>query len=401
MIPIFLIIALVLGFYLAWTIGANDVANAMGTSVGSKAITIIQAIIIATIFEVLGIFLLGSNVTITIQRGIISPTIFADNPAIFINGMISVLLATALWLQLASFIHMPVSTTHSVVGSLIGFGITAAGIEAINWNKVLFILSSWLTSPLISAILAFAIFRTLQKNIFFQHNPFERTKQLVPFIILIALLTQSFIINYYLLISFIISFMVFVMVKIGLKYIQLANKSEHDSVETIFQYLQIFSACNVAFSHGANDVANAIGPVTAIVSVAQDGIIMGNEMVPSWLLITGALGIVIGLSTWGWRVIQTIGNNITELTATRGFSAEFATSLTVLMASKAGIPVSTTHVLVGAVLGVGMAKGLHALNVRTVRAIARSWVLTVPLCAIASTVIFYIISPWMAFLTRS
>lgn len=332
-----LIITLLLGFYMACNVGANDVANAMGTSVGSRALTLRQAVVLAAILEFTGALLLGGNVSNTIQREIIDSSLFHHEPTIFVLGMMGALLATGALLQLASYLTLPISTTHAIVGALVGFGISAGGMQAIYWKELGTIASSWILSPLLSGFFSFAIFSTLQRTVLFAPTPdgtlVAREQWFVP--------------------------------------------------------LQVISACLVAFAHGANDVSNAIGPVAAVINTLKNHSIHAEAAVPIWLLLFGGGGMVIGLSLWGWRVIETVGKKITELTPSRGFSAELGAAATILIASKFGLPISTTHALVGALLGIGMTRGMSALNFSTLRQIVTSWIVTIPLCALFSIIAFY------------
>ncbi len=337
-------LALFLGLYMAWNIGANDVANAMGTSVGSKALNLKKAVLIAAILEFSGAFFVGSNVSETIQRGIISIDCFQGQPQVFVLGMIGALLSTGILLQMASYFALPVSTTHAIVGSVIGFGCFVGGVDAIQWREVGWISLSWICSPLLSGLLSYLFFSAIQK--------------MAP------------------------------------RYVSTAGfsfQAIESPFERRFAYLQVGSACLVAFAHGANDVSNAIGPVAAILGVLKTDAIQTKTAIPSWLLAFGGLGIVLGLATWGWRVIDTIGKKITELTPSRGFAAEFGTALTVLFASKLGLPISTTHALVGAVFGVGLTRGSQGLNFEILRNILLSWVVTLPLCALFSVLMFYLL----------
>ncbi|HUD01830.1 MAG TPA: inorganic phosphate transporter, partial [Rhabdochlamydiaceae bacterium] len=458
---------LVIGFYMAWNIGANDVSNAMGTSVGSGALTLRRAVILAGNLEFCGAYFVGANVSETMERGLVNPEIFATQPLILVLGMCGALLGTSFWLQLASYLRWPVSTTHAIVGAIIGFGIIAGGFHAILWEEVSFIAVSWIVSPVISAIISYSIFSLLQKKILYAMDPIEATRRAIPFFFFIVFLTFTLSLmtnglqNLNLQISFagalgiaflvggiaaVISYFVVQRIAVPVGYIQpegrhspqtvlsldkaikhlqrvrvssadethekislilqdvksLSRKireetnfgeraSEYHFVEKVFVYLQIISACYVAFAHGANDVANAIGPVAAVLGILKNGYITEATIVPPWLLALGGIGIVIGLATWGWRVIETIGKKITELTPTRGFCAEFGAATTILVASKLGLPISTTHCLVGAVLGVGLARGLSALNLGMLREIVLSWVVTIPASAGMSILCFYIL----------
>lgn len=449
---ILLIVAFAAGLYMAWAIGVNDVANAIGTSVGSGTLTLKRAVMIAAVMEFCGAFFFGSHVSETIQNKIVSPSLFADQPLILVYGMLSALLAAGVWLQFASYFGLPVSTTHSIVGSIIGFTLVSVGSEAVNWPTVTWIISSWLLSPLLGGLFAYGIFNVLRRKIFYTRHPVEAAKVIAPRIIFgaIAILTlfllNEGLSNLHLNLSFLqvmlISVAVATVAAIGshfwirrigtspvhekkqlpygpeiaveldkarahLKLVQQTTSSEmhysvshlieeidslsdtmrqqptdqnseYTAVERIFGFLQVLSASLMAFAHGANDVANAIGPLSAAVTILTTGSVVFNSTIPAWLLGLGGIGIVIGLATWGWRVIETIGKKLTELTPSRGFSAEFGAATTIVLASGMGMPISTTHTLVGAVLGVACARGIGALNLGMTRDILISWIVTVP-----------------------
>jgi PiT family inorganic phosphate transporter len=461
------ILVLVVGFYMAWNIGANDVSNAMGTSVGSGALTLRRAVCLAAILEFSGAFFVGSNVSETVQKGLIDTDMFLTEPFVLVLGMCGALFGTSIWLQIASYFGWPVSTTHAIVGAILGFGGVIGGVEAIQWAEVLSIGMTWIISPLISGIIAYLIFNVLQRKILFAMNPLEATKKLLPTLVFIvfATFTLSLIFNGLENINLNMTFpraiglsiltglvgtgvtylivrripiaelgtrppsrnipQSVVSLEKAIKHLQRVHvssfdqthetvgkvidevkilsdtlreetsfserTSEYKNVEKMFVYLQILSACFVAFAHGANDVANAIGPVAAVLDILKHGAISEISSIPSWLLAFGGVGIVIGLATWGWRVIETIGRKITELTPTRGFCAEFGAATTILIASKLGLPISTTHCLVGAVLGVGMAGGMRALNLNMIREIILSWIITVPASAGISICFFYLL----------
>lgn len=398
---------LVLGFYMAWNIGANDVANAMGTSVGSKALTLRKAIFLAAVLEFSGAFFVGSSVSETIQKGIIDPHIFQAEPLLFVLGMMGSLLATGALLQVASYFGLPVSTTHAIVGAVIGFGLSVGGVDAVHWGALGWIASSWVVSPLLSALFSYAIFSLIQRKILSAPAPIEASQRLTPYFVFLcfavatlSILFQGLHLNLsngtVSLISLAIGLSAAAISRFLIQRpaLQLADgfypaAASDPGVEKIFIYLQILSACLVAFAHGANDVANAIGPVAAVIGVLKTQTIAGPSAVPSWLLALGGGGIVLGLATWGWRVIETVGQKITELTPTRGFAAEFGAAATILLASKLGLPISTTHALIGGVLGVGMARGMKALNLQTLKEIVVSWIVTIPLCALFSILAFY------------
>jgi len=402
-----LVLACLFGFFMAWGVGANDVANAMGTSVGSRALTIKQAIIIAMVFEFLGAYLAGGSVTQTIRSGILDASLISPEQMVF--GMLAALLAAGTWLMIASIKGWPVSTTHSIVGAVIGFGAVGVSIEAVNWSGVIPIVSSWVISPLLSGMVAFMIFLSVQRLILDTDDPFRNAKRYVPFymfavgfIVTIMTLTKGLKhVGLHLsnLQSFGLAILVGLLITaIGaalltrIKRDPQADKDFHyASVEKVFAVLMIFTACAMAFAHGSNDVANAVGPLAAIVGVLQTGEIAARSLVPGWVLLIGALGIVAGLVTYGYRVIATIGRHITELTPSRGFAAELATATTVVGASGIGLPISTTHTLVGAVLGVGLARGIAALNLRVIGTIFSSWVVTLPAGAGLAIIYFFIL----------
>ncbi|MCE5295444.1 MAG: inorganic phosphate transporter [Chlamydiales bacterium] len=403
-----LIISLLFGFYAAWNIGANDVSNAMGTSVGSKALTIRQAVVIAAIFEFCGAVFFGSHVSETLQQGIVNPQVFAEHPHILVNGMLASLLACGIWLQLATYFGLPVSTTHAIVGALVGFGAVVGGTGAIYWNEVFSIACSWVVSPLMGATVGFVFFSVMRKRIFYSANPLAATKKVLPWIVASLVIVFSLVGLWNVIapqgdmldkleIIFLMALTAALATGIFCRYMKVPDHApdgmhgEFTRVERIFGALQIVSACLMAFSHGANDVANAIGPLAAIINITETGSTNFQATIPFWILVLGGVGIVAGLATWGWRVIETIGKKITELTPSRGFSAEFAAALTVLLASRLGFPISTTHTLVGSVLGVGLAGGLGAINLRMIRDIILAWIVTIPAGATLSILCYYII----------
>lgn len=457
------LLVLAVGFYMAWNIGANDVSNAMGTSVGSGALTIRRAVVLAAIFEFSGAFFVGSNVADTMQRGLIDTSLFISDPIILVLGMCGALLGTGIWLQVASYFGWPVSTTHAIVGSILGFGALIGGVDALKWEEITSIAFSWVLSPVMSGLISYLIFGVLQRKILFAMSPVDATRRLMPLLMAIVFgtFTLSLIVHGFenidlyfsfpeslgiaLIVASLAALVTFfflqrrkvertscaishppqsiVSVEKAIKHLQrarvnsfneahdricqvlhevqlLSSKmrqesnvpekvSDYQIVEKMFISLQVLSACFVAFAHGANDVANAIGPVAAVLDIIQNGYISETVPVHSWLLALGGCGIVIGLATWGWRVIATIGKKITELTPTRGFSAEFGAATTILIASKLGLPISTTHCLVGAVLGVGLARGIQAINLTALRDIVLSWIITLPASAFISILMYY------------
>ncbi len=464
---ILLILVLVAGFYTAWNIGANDVANAMGTSVGSGALTLKQAVLLAAIFEFTGALFFGSHVSDTIQSGIINSSVFSGNPLILVYGMLAALTGTGIWLQTASYFGWPVSTTHSIVGGIIGFGAVIGGVDAVYWDNVGFIFMSWIASPILGGLVAYFIFNVLRSRIFYTSEPVQNAKKLTPVLVFIFMIILTILIMFHGLENVKIQFTFLQTVLICLAIaafssllsylwvrkikVPTASKTRHTSynpevivalekakkhlltakqssdgshryqlsllgdeidnltssykqtedpelthteyaiVEKIFGHLQIITACCMAFAHGANDVANAIGPLSAAINVLQTGVIAITTTIPVWQLALGGFGVVAGLATWGWRVIETIGKKITELTPTRGFAAEFGAATTVVLASRLGLPISTTHTLVGAVVGVGLARGIEALDLRTTRDIVISWIVTIPVGAGITIATFYLL----------
>ena len=407
---ILVIFAGVVGFLMAWGIGANDVANAMGTSVGSKALTIKQAIIIAMIFEFAGAYLAGGEVTSTIRKGIIDAAYYVDQPELLVFGMTAALLAAGLWLIIASYFGWPVSTTHSIVGAIVGFSAVGVGVDSVTWSKVLGIVGSWIITPLISGIIAYFIFMSSQKLIFNTKDPIVNAKRFVPlymflagFILSLVTITKGlkhvglhFTMIEASALAVIVGIVVALIGKVFINRVKIdpqADKKMHfANVEKIFAVLMIVTACAMAFAHGSNDVANAIGPLAAVVSiVGNNGEIAAKASLAWWILPLGGIGIVLGLAIFGKRVMATIGTGITHLTPSRGFAAELAAASTVVIASGTGLPISTTQTLVGAVLGVGMARGIAALNLGVVRNIVISWVVTLPIGAGLSIIFFYML----------
>lgn len=406
--PWFVGLAVIFGLYMTWGIGANDAANAMGTSVGAKAITIRQAIIIAAVFEFSGAFLAGGRVTSTIRKGIIDPSGIVDSPEILLFGMLAALLAAGTWLWMASARGWPVSTTHSIVGAIIGFAVVGINFNAVIWPKVGSIVGSWIVSPILGGILAFLLMLSIRRLILDTDRPFERARRwgpvyvfLVGFLISLVTLFKGLThldIELTGLESLAASIIVgLVVMGIGWLFIRRvrvdpdADRTFHfASVEKVFAPMMVFTACSMAFAHGSNDVANGIGPLAAVVSiVSSGGEVMQTAALPIWVLILGGAGIVLGIATLGYRVMRTIGTKITELTPTRGFSAEMAAAATVVLASRTGLPVSTTHILVGAVMGVGLARGIGAIDLRVVGGIVTSWLITLPISAVLAAVFFY------------
>ena len=407
---ILLALACLFGFFMAWGVGANDVANAMGTSVGSKALTIKQAICIAIALEFAGAYLAGGSVTDTIRKGIIDPNmpLLVENPHLLVYGMMAALLAAGTWLLVATHYGWPVSTTHSIVGAIVGFAAVGISVDAVSWSKVSSIVASWIISPVMSGTLAFMIFMSVQKLILDTDNPFRNAKRYVPIYMFLVGFMMSMVtlvkglkhiglpldFTQSISLAFTIGLLVMMAGKISLAKIKedaQADKAFHfSSVEKVFGVMMIFTACSMAFAHGSNDVANAVGPLAAVASIiASGGEVSGKAGMPSWVLLLGASGIVVGLATYGYRVMATIGTHITELTPSRGFAAELAAASTVVLASGTGLPVSTTHTLVGAVLGVGLARGIGALNLRVISTIFMSWLITLPAGAFLAIIYYH------------
>ena len=444
-----LIAAIVIGLYMAWNIGANDVANAMGTSVGSGALTLKQAVILAGIFEFSGAFFVGGHVAETIRKGIVDIDVLrasspirepapatapgrsssrpaeesgevrppATRPAAWalrdplrvklVMGMLAALLAAALWLNVATFFGQPVSTTHAIVGAVVGFAVMAAGLDTVVWSKMGKIAASWVVSPVVGATLAFAIYRLIQRHVLRHRHPVFMAKRAIPLcfgsvacILGLSILYKvlhvgrgTFYIALPLAMVFgmavgLVARAVLLRRTAALRY---RRKDRYTVVEKWFGRIQPITACYMAFAHGANDVANAIGPLAGVFHFARGGEIGSKAPVPLWLLAMGGVGIVVGLATYGYKVMRAIGKRITEITPTRGFAAEFGTASTVLVCSLMGLPISTTLVLVGAVMGVGLARGFAAIDMKVIRRIFASWLITIPASAIFAAVLYKIL----------
>lgn len=429
-------IALVFGFYMAWSIGANDAANAMGTSVGSGSVTFREAVIIAAIFEFAGAFLAGADVTDTMRKGIIDTQMLASMPQgseIFAIGMLASLMSAAIWIHIAAFLGWPVSTTHSIVGAIAGFGTVALGVANVQWVKLLTIMASWVTSPILGGVISFILFFAIRKTIIDSETPIKNVRKWGPlfgapvFFVLSLVLFFKGLNNFFdkktelyvlfkgalqlstlhvWIISIVVGALASLVLTVCLRRMDLEipdktleknalKEAQTHSIERVFRYLQVITACFVAFAHGSNDVANSIGPLAAIVSLFKDmqfvGTIQDKVPVPMWVLLMGAVGIVIGLASYGRKVIETIGTKITEITPSRGFAAEFGAATTILIGSKMGLPLSTTHTIVGAVIGVGFARGMNALNLRIILSIIQSWIYTIPFTALLTIALFYIL----------
>ncbi|MBW1941992.1 MAG: inorganic phosphate transporter [Deltaproteobacteria bacterium] len=406
-------LATLLGLYMAANIGANDLANAMGTSVGSGALTMRQAVIVASIFDVSGAILAGGQVTNTIRKGMIDPSLLADSPEKLLLGMFAALLAAGIWVHFATHFGLPVSTTHSIVGAVVGFGVLAVGFWAVSWGKVGTIVLSWVISPLAGAILGGLIFYIVYKKILNADMPYRSAQIYAPwllsviFLVLILSVLFKGLKNLHLDLGFFESFIIalpislvagfagkMILSRLGGEGCRWIRGNESEKVECVFAYLQIMTACYVAFAHGANDVANAVGPLAAIYSVVKTKTVVMQVAVPFWMLAIGGLAVGGGLLAFGAKVMQTIGKKITEITPVRGFSAEFGAATTILICSRLGLPVSTTHVLVGSVVGVGFMRGMGVLDLRVVRNILYSWFITLPFTIVLS-MIFYKVFEWV------
>ena len=408
--PYLLVLAIIFGVFMTWGIGANDVANALGTSVGSGAITVRTAIIVAAIFEFAGAALAGGNVTKTIRKGIIDPSQIADRPEILVFGMLAALLAAGCWLALASSKGWPVSTTHSIVGAIVGFAVAGIGVDAVNWGEISQIVASWVVSPALGGGIAFVLMMSIQHLIMNADNPFKAAVRWAPMYIFLV----GFVISLVTLFkglkhlkielgigeSFLVAAIIGVIVALIGKWAvnRVAFDEEEDkkshiaSVERVFAPMIIFTASAMAFAHGSNDVANGVGPLAAVYGLIQSGGEVTQKLeMPLWILALGGAGIVLGLTTYGYRVMRTIGTKITSLTPTSGFCATVAAAVTVVLASRTAMPVSTTHIAVGAVMGVGLARGFAALDIRVIGNIIVSWVVTLPAGGILAALFFFML----------
>ncbi|KAG0559574.1 hypothetical protein KC19_10G114900 [Ceratodon purpureus] len=418
-------LTLLLGFYMAWNIGANDVANAMGTSVGSGALTLRQAVLTAAILEFSGAFMVGSHVSHTMQSGIISANVFAGKETLLFCGMLSSLGAAGTWLQVASYFGWPVSTTHCIIGAMVGFGLVYGGTGAVYWQSLFRVVSSWVVSPLLGALVSFVVYKCIRMFVYSAPNPGQAAATAAPLAVFLGVAALSFTVfptqggalvagskalGFGLLGALIIA--VVIRRQLGEllgAYCELPSEDQElqrrpamgiegpkgtqlKIVYSVFGYLQVLSACFMSFAHGANDVANAIGPISAALAILQNtGLASGGTpSMPVDVLAWGGFGIVAGLLVWGYRVIATIGQKITELTPTRGFAAEFAAATVVVLASRLGLPISATHTLVGAVMGVGFARGLNSVRGDVVKEIVASWMVTIPVGAMLSVIYTFI-----------
>lgn len=393
-----LVFALLAGLYSAVNIGANDVANAMATSVASGTLSVKNAVFVAAVFNLSGAVLVGVHVTNTIRKGLIDPLQFAEEPNLLLFGMLASVLGSAIWVNIATYLKLPVSTTHSIIGGVIGFGLVSVGIGGITWKVVLFVVLSWIISPVFGGAIAFIIFSIIKKYILSSPRPIDQTKKIGPifigivgFILSLATIYKG-LENLHLNLSFFKAF--FISLGIGsmgflIGFVLLRRYKEKETdpyfqVERMASSLQILSASFEAFSHGANDVANAIGPVAAILAIVETLQVDMKVSIPLWLLLVGGFGIAIGAYGWGRGVMETVGKKITSITPTRGFAAEFGTAATVLLCSRLGMPVSTTHVCVGNVIGVGLARGISAIDLNVIKKIASAWIISLPVAGLFS-----------------
>jgi PiT family inorganic phosphate transporter len=408
--PTLLVLAIIFGVFMTWGIGANDVANALGTSVGSGAITVRTAIIVAAVFEFAGAALAGGSVTKTIRKGIIDPAAIADRPELLVFGMLAALLAAGCWLALASFRGWPVSTTHSIVGAIVGFAVAGIGIDAVAWGKIGQIVASWVVSPVLGGLVAFGLMMSIRKLILQADKPFESAVRWAP----IYLFLVGFVISLVTIFkglkhlnidlnghesAAVAALIGIITALIGQRAIRRVSVNETmdqtahlASVERVFAPMIVFTACAMAFAHGSNDVANGVGPLAAVYGLIHSGGEVTQKLaMPVWILALGGGGIVLGLVTYGYRVMRTIGTKITALTPTSGFCATVAAALTVVIASRTAMPVSTTHIAVGAVMGVGMARGIAAIDLRVIGSIFASWVVTLPAGGILAALFFFML----------
>jgi PiT family inorganic phosphate transporter len=402
--------AILIGLYSAINIGANDVANSMATSVASGALTIKKAVVVAALCNILGAVLVGTHVANTIRKGLVDPLLFSDKPMLFIFGMLASVLGASLWVNIATYFKLPVSTTHSIIGAVLGFGLVSVGFSGIKWIVVLYVVMSWIISPVFGGIIAFIIFTIIKKSILSSSDPIEQTKKIGPFLTGMVGFILSLAIIFKGLKNLHLDLKLYEALPISLgigvggyllgsfllrKYKKKATDPYYQ-VEQMANPLQVLSASYQAFSHGANDVANAIGPVAAVVAVIQTLEVEMAVAIPIWLLLLGGAGLAFGIYFWGHRVMETVGKKITSITPTRGFSAEFGTATTVLLCSRLGMPVSTTHVAIGNIIGVGLARGISAINLDVIKRIFSAWIISLPAAALFSITIYLILSTLFA-----
>lgn len=404
---IYLFVAIILCFLMTWGVGANDLANVMSTTMGSKAVTVKQAMLIAIVFEFAGAFFGGNGVTETMRDGIINTSQLSDQPFILIEGMLCVLFACTIWMNLASYLGVPVSITNALVGSMVGFGSMVLGSDAIHWNQVSHIAIGWVTSPIISGITGYVLFISIQQTIFVKSNPLAKAKLYIPIYLFLIGSILSFItvfkgLNHFdihlnfkqnmavtLATSIIITITGMIFIKRIPEPIKISRRDRFTQVEKYFAVLMAMTACAMVFAHGSNDVALAVGPLSIVHSLVMHSHQAFNaNNYPSWIILFGCVGVITGLLMYGRKVIETVGSAITALTPSRAFAATLSAATTVVVATSTGIPVSATQTLVGAVLGVGLARGIGALNLIVIRNIFMSWVLTLPAASLL-TIISY------------
>ena len=408
---ILLIMALIGGAYMAWAMGANDVANAFGTSVGSGAITVLRAVLIASVFEFVGAVLVGGHVSKTISSDIIDLSGVNLSATHIALGLVCALMASSAWCHYATARGWPVSSTHAIVGAVLSIGVIFAGAQAVNWSKTISIVCSWIVSPVLGALLAIFAYRAFVVPIYASEQPTRQLRRVMPAItglvfcmIVFSVLYKGFTglnlsLTFWnaLAISGVFGLLTALIAHLLLNRRKLEEASTYlqrvKQTEPVFATLQIITACYMSFAHGANDVSHAAGPLATVVEVLKTGKVGSEVSVSPWLLAFGGLGIVVGLATYGYKVIATIGKKITAITPSRGFAAEFGCATTVLLAAKLGIPVSTSHTIVGAVVGVGLVRGLRSLDLRVLRDIGGSWVLTIPASGLLTAVLYFALSP--------
>ncbi len=415
---LFLGFTILFGLFMAWGMGASDVANSMATSVGARVFTLKQAVIIASVFEVAGALLLGGEVTDTLQNKMLNPVLMANSPELLPYGMLAALVGSGSWLLVTTTFGWPVSTTQSIVGAIVGFGAVVVGVDAVQWSHVGYIALSWFVAPIFSGVIAFFILLSIQKIIFDAPNPIKSAKRYLPFyafslifIIFFNVLGARSLskvglnllimerVGFALLGGAFITFICWLL----LRRIKVRDQETHEmyfiKTERVFGILMIFTACSMAFAHGSNDISHAVGPMVAIVNTLKYGVLAGSTAgIPMWVMLIGVGGMVVGILTYGYRVIETIGKSITDLTPSRSFAAELTTAGIVVFASGIGFPVSTTQTLVGAILGVGFARGVGALNLNQIRNIFMSWIITIPASAVFAVFYFYLIRVCLKFI---
>ncbi|QLQ24774.1 MAG: inorganic phosphate transporter [Dechloromonas sp.] len=406
---VFYVMAFAFGLCVCWGMGANNVANAMGTSVGSGAITLRRALLLAAVMEFAGAYLAGGEVAATVSKGIIDSRLFEPVPHLLLYGMIGALLAAGIWLMIASIRGWPVSATHAIVGAICGAGVAAFGVDAVNWETIAEIVVSWLVSPVLGAIVALLLTLSIRKLIFNTGNPIRQARRWGPLyaflvgwiVALVTITTGLKYVNINLggvqgqLLAIAIGVVLAILAKVLMGRIHLEESEDRifhfASVEKLFVPLMVFTGAAMAFAHGSNDLANGVGPMATAIQIIETQAVSARSAVTPFMLLLGAIGIVVGVVTYGYKVMATIGNKITQLTPTRGYAATVAASIVVVVASGVGMPVSTTHIAVGAVIGVGIARGIGALDMRVIGGIILSWIITVPIAGVLAAMVFHIL----------